>query len=77
MRCGVVHRHGSYPALLWLWCRLAGVAPILPLTWQPPYALAVAPQIKKKGEKKATMTNTIINMFIMAAMLALTLADTL
>ena len=28
MSCGVGHRHGSDPALLWLWHRLAAVAHI-------------------------------------------------
>ena len=28
------------PALLWLWCRPAAVAPIRPLAWEPPYATA-------------------------------------
>ena len=31
MSCGVGHRHGSDPELLWLWCRLAAAAMILPL----------------------------------------------
>ena len=31
MNCGVGHRHGLGPALLWLWCRLAAAAPIQPL----------------------------------------------
>ena len=26
------------PALLWLWCRPAAIAPIQPLAWEPPYA---------------------------------------
>ena len=39
-------RHGSDPALLWLWFRLAPVAPIGPLAWEPPYAL------KSKKKKK-------------------------
>ena len=30
------------PVLLWLWCRLAAVAPILPLAWEPTYASGVA-----------------------------------
>ena len=29
--CGVGHRLGSDPALLWLWHRLAAAAPIRPL----------------------------------------------
>ena len=34
MSCGVVCRHGSDPALLWLWHRLAATAPIQPLAWE-------------------------------------------
>ena len=34
-------RHGSDPLLLWLWHRLAAIAPILPLAWEPPYAVGV------------------------------------
>ena len=32
MSCGVGHRCGLDPTLLWLWCRLAAVAPVRPLT---------------------------------------------
>ena len=42
MSCGVGHRCGSAPVLLWLWCRLAGEALIRPLAWEPPYATGVA-----------------------------------
>ena len=38
MSCGVGHRCSSDPMLLWLWCRLADVAPIPPLAWEAPYA---------------------------------------
>ena len=38
------------PALLWLWCRPAVVAPILPLPWEPPYASGEA--LKRKKKKK-------------------------
>ena len=30
------------PALLWLWCRPAAVAPIRPLAWEAPYAVGAA-----------------------------------
>ena len=33
---GVGRRHGLDPMLLWLWCRLAAVAPFRPLAWKPP-----------------------------------------
>ena len=36
------------PALLWLWCRLAAIAPIRPLAWEPPYAASVTLKSKKK-----------------------------
>ena len=50
MRCGVGRRLGLDPALLWLWCRLAGIALIGPLAWEPPYAVGVA--LKKSKKKK-------------------------
>ena len=34
--CGIGHRHGSDPALLWLWCRPAAAAPIQPLAGNLP-----------------------------------------
>ena len=40
MSCGVGHRCSSDPALLW--CRLAAVAPIQPLAWEPPHAMGEA-----------------------------------
>jgi len=36
------HRCGSDTTLLWLWCRLAAVALIGPLIWEPPYAMGAA-----------------------------------
>ena len=50
MSCGVGHRRGLDPALLWLWHRLAATAPIRPLAWEPPYAMGVA-QEKAKRQK--------------------------
>jgi len=38
MSCGVGHRRGSGPVLLWLWHRLAATALIQALAWEPPYA---------------------------------------
>ena len=32
--CGIGHRHGLDPALLWLWCRPTAVAPIQHLVWE-------------------------------------------
>ena len=42
LSCGVGRRCSSDPALLWLWHRLAAVAPITPLAWEPPCAAGVA-----------------------------------
>ena len=39
-------------ALLWLWCRLAAVAPILPLAWELQYATGAALKKEKKKKKK-------------------------
>ena len=53
MSCGVGPRRSSDLALLCLWCRLAAVAPIGPLAWEPLYAVATAlKRQKKKKEKK-------------------------
>ena len=49
MRCGVGGRHSSDPALLWLWHKLAAVAPFQPLAQELPYAMGAA---LKKAEKK-------------------------
>ena len=45
-------RHGSGVALLWLWHRLAAIALIRPLTWEPPYATGAALEKAKKNERK-------------------------
>ena len=50
MSCGIGHRHGSDPALLWLWHRPAAVVPIQPLAWEPPYAAGAA--LKRQKTKK-------------------------
>jgi len=50
--CGVGCRHGSDPALLWLWHRPVAAAPIQPLAWEPPYATGAAQEIAKKDKKK-------------------------
>jgi len=50
--CGVGHRHGSDPALLWLWRRPVAAALIRPLAWEPPYAAGVALEKEKKKKEK-------------------------
>ena len=49
MSCGVGRRQGSNLSFLWLWHRLAALAPILPLlAWELPNALGAALKSKKK-----------------------------
>ena len=54
MNCGVGHRQGWDPVLLWLWRRPAAVAPIQPLAWEPPYAAdgALKERERKEGRKE-------------------------
>ena len=60
MSCGIGCRHGLDPALLWLWLwyRLAAIAPIQPRAWDLPYptgvALKSAPSKKKKKKKESS-----------------------
>ena len=51
MNCGVGLKRGSDPELLWLWCRLAAVAPIRPLAWEQPYVAGTALEKTKKKIK--------------------------
>ena len=52
MSCGVGHRHGLDPELLWLWCRPASTALIWSLAWEPPYVMGVALKRQKPKEKE-------------------------
>ena len=52
MSCGVGHRRGLDPALLWLWYRPAATAPITPLAWEPPYAAGAAYEKTNKQTNK-------------------------
>ena len=52
MSCGVGHRGGLDPELLWLWRRPAATAPIRPLAWEPPYAVTAAQEMAKRQKKK-------------------------
>ena len=66
MSHGVGHRRGSDPKLLWLWCMPAAIiAPIRPLTWEPPYAASAAlkrqkdQKEKKKKERKSSVETSL------------------
>ena len=55
MSCGVGHRLGSDPVLLWLWYRPAAIAPIRPLAWEPPYAAGATLEKTKRQKKRITI----------------------
>ena len=52
MSCGVGHRCGSEPTLLWLWYRSAATDPIKPLALELPYAVSAALESKTKTKTK-------------------------
>ena len=52
LRCRSQTRLRSLVA--WLWCRLAAIALIHPLAWEPPYAAGVAPNKDKIKQNKET-----------------------
>ena len=53
--CGVIHRLGSDPKLLWLLGRPAAAAPIQPPAWELPCAVGVA--LKRDQKKKKVHTS--------------------
>ena len=61
MSCGVDHRRGLDPVLLWLWRRLTAVAPIRPLAWEPPYATGAALKKQNKTKPKKKECYSAIN----------------
>ena len=56
MSCGVGHRCGLDPTLLWLWRRPAATAPIGPLAWESPCAAGEAIE-KTKNKNKTKQKN--------------------
>ena len=55
--CGVGHRRGLGPELLWLWCRIAATGPFRSLAWETPYAAGVILKRKKKKKTKKLFEN--------------------
>ena len=51
MSCGIGHRCGLDPVLLWPWHRLEATALIGPLAWETPYAASAALE-KREGKKE-------------------------
>ena len=64
MSCGVGHRRGSDPVLLWLWNRPVATALIRPLAWDPPYAAGAALEKEKRTKKKKKTYYSSSLMFI-------------
>ena len=60
MSCGAHQRRGSDLALLRLWQRLAAVAPIRPLAWEPLYVTGSA----KKGIKGARDSEILVKVTV-------------
>ena len=60
MGSGIGHRRSSDPKLLCLWHRLAAIAPIRPLAWEPPWALGAA--LKEQKNKKQKTKNKKIKL---------------
>ena len=64
MSCGVGCRCELAPALLWLWCGPAAVAPIRPLAWDPPYVAGVVlerPKTKQNKTKNKYIPDVIVD----------------
>ena len=51
-RSQILWKYGSYPVLLWLWCRLAATVPNPPLTGELLYAADMAQKKKRQRKKK-------------------------
>ena len=64
MSCGVGLRRGLDLALLWLWCRLAAIAPIRPLTWELPYAAHAALKTKQTNKQKTKDLKELLFMWV-------------
>ena len=63
MSCGVGHRGGSDPVLLWL--SQAATAPIRPLSWEPSCAAGMAQEMaKKKKDQKKKKKNYMLGFII-------------
>ena len=61
MSCGVGRRRGLDMALLWPWCRLAAVAPIGSLAWEPPCASGVALKRQTNKQTKTPLPLSALN----------------
>ena len=75
MSCGVGHRYGSDPELLWLWCNPAVTTLIQPPAWEPPCAMGVA--LKKSKKKKKKKRYVYLNYYVLGITMVKALGETL
>ena len=66
VNCGVGHKRGLDPTLLWLWCRPVATALVGPLAWESPYATGVALERQKDKKKKKKKKKDITGVLIVA-----------
>ena len=59
MSCGVGCRCGLDPPLLWLWCKVAAVALIWPLTWELLHTANAALKSKERKKRKRIISTTV------------------
>ena len=64
LSCSVGHRCGSDLVVLWLWHRLAAAAPIRPLAWQLPFAVAAALEKINKNKNNLIVRKTYLTDFL-------------
>ena len=50
--CGIGHKCGLNPVLLWLWHKPTATVPIRPLAREPPYAVGAALKKQKTNNNK-------------------------
>ena len=62
MSCGVGHRRGLDPEVLWLWPRMAATAPIGSLSWEPPCATGTVFKLRARPHTH-THTHTHTKLF--------------
>ena len=60
--CGVGCRRGLDLASLWLWCGPAAAALILPLAWEPSYAVGVALKRQKKKRRRGKENHSAVSL---------------
>ena len=61
MNCGVDHRRGLDPELLWPWPRPAATALIGSLAWEPPYAVGAALKRQKTNKKNKVFMFSLLS----------------